>query len=133
MTDARPTANETIDSLTGWEEIAIEQSSGKTLEMMQDKTKPNNVLMLRCLGAVLKWREKTAAGDLAAKYHASYSEVMGMTQGDVGDLFAGEPDDLVPAEPDSEVGKDDSPQTSELEAKLSSVSLPESHPISTPV
>ena len=132
MTDARPTANETIDSLTGWEEIAIEKSSGKTLEMMQDKAKPNNVLMLRCLGAVLKWRENLAA-DPAAGFHAAYSEVMGMSQGSVGDLFGEEPDDLVPAEPDSEVGKDSLPLPGELEAKPSSVSLPESHPISTPV
>ena len=130
---ARPTANETIDSLTGWEEIAIEQSSGKTLEMFQAKDRPNNVQMMRCLAGVLLWREKLAGGDLAAKYHASYSEVMGMSQSAVNDLFGEEPDDLVPGEPDSEVGKDSSLQTDEPGAKLNSVSLPESHPTSTPV
>jgi hypothetical protein len=129
------TATEVVDTLTGWEEIAIEQSTGKTLEMMQNPEHPNNVLLLRCLAAVLKWREAVADGDLAAKFHASYHQVMGMTQSDVNGVFSDESEDgdILEGEPDSEAGKDDSPRPVEPNAWPDSVSQPESHQISTPV
>jgi hypothetical protein len=128
------TASEVVDTLTGWEEIAIEQSTGKTLEMMQNPEHPNNVLLLRCLAAVLKWRE-AVAGDLGAKFHASYHEVMGMTQSTVNDMFSGESEDgdILEGEPDSEAGKDDLQQPPEPNGRPDSVSRPESPPISMPV
>ncbi|HEY9415280.1 MAG TPA: hypothetical protein VIQ30_11005 [Pseudonocardia sp.] len=127
------TPTDVVDSLTGWDEKAIEASAGVTLEKMQDPEKPNNVLMLRCLGAVLLWRAAQEE-DKAAKYPAFYRQTMGMTQAEVNDLFAGKDDEEVfDEDPVTESGKDDSQSNDEPSAKPTSASLPESSPISTTV
>jgi hypothetical protein len=121
---------EVVNSLTGWDEIAIEQASGKTLEQMQEK---HQILMVRCLAAILEWREKLEAGDAAAKYATVYREVMDRPQHQVTEMFdMDQAEDVMPDEPDSETGKDDSEPGPAPMTSPSSASSPESSPISTP-
>jgi hypothetical protein len=119
------TPTEVVDSLTGWEEIAIEQATGMTVERMNDEENPHTVRLLRSLAAVLAWREAIAGGDLAAKYQACYAEVMGKTQGQVGEVFADDDsdDDVMEDDPDSEAGKDEgSPSVEPTEKPVSALS-----------
>ena len=118
------TPTEVVDSLTGWEEIAIEQSTGKTVEQLNET---HYVRLLRCLAAVLAWREEIAAGDLAAKYQTHYTQAMGKTQGQVGEAFADDDsdDDVMEDDPDSEAGKDEGSPSVEPTEKPVSASSPE--------
>ena len=93
-------ASEMVQSLTGFEEIAIEKHMG--IDPYADgETKPLKVL--RALLFVQATREGMTAP--AAREHA-----MGLAMGAVQDRFVEEeePEDLDPDEPETEAGKDDS-------------------------
>lgn len=94
------TTTEVIQSLTGWDEIAIEQACGKPIEHIAEQGR--DILLTRVLGAVLISRE--TGGD----YKAVYRDVMGKPLSELEALFEDEPDDLLPEEPDSDAGKDSS-------------------------
>ena len=124
MTDqeqAKLTAQEVTESLTGWDEIAIEDAFGRTLEEMADEEGHRQIMLMRALGAVVVARSKNLeAGSFPKAFKDAYREVMGMRQSQVTGLFAEEPDDVMPDEPDSESGKDDSVPMSEPTASLHS-------------
>jgi len=95
------TATEVIASLTGYDEIAIEQTAGRTIEEMAGTGR--DLQLTRSLAAVLVSREQEI------KYAEAYKQVMGKRQSELGELFEDEPDDAFPDEPDSEAGKGESP------------------------
>lgn len=89
---AQQTVSEVAESLTGFDELAIEKSFGKSL----DELKPTMV------GRALVFVVERRAGktDPEAK-----SAAMEMPMGQVNSYFLDEPDDVLPDEPDSEAGK----------------------------
>lgn len=107
------TPEEVVDSLTGFDEIAIEKATGgRTLEWLTKND--HEIQMLRALGAVVVARSD------GVKIEQAYHETVNpMPQSEVKGLFApDEDDDVMPDEPDSESGKD--------------ASLPESEPTTWP-
>lgn len=119
----KPTLSETMTTLTGWDEIAIEKASGYRIEQMtgdEDKgVPPRALLMTRCVAAVVVAREKQMP------YADAYREVMGWPQSQVTGMFAPEPDDVIPDDPDSESGKGELQPNGEPTTWLSSASPPE--------
>jgi hypothetical protein len=113
------TPNEVMDSLTGFDEIAIEQAFGKNIDVMSK----NPSLQVRALAAVQHHR---ASPD--GKFKDAYTHVMNLTQVDVMALFD---DDAEAGLEDSEVGKESLQPTTELQTSPPSASTPESSPAST--
>lgn len=100
------TFEEAMETLTGWDEIAIGKVSGISIEQMsgdQDRgVAPQALHLTRCVAAVLLGRDKDM------KYAEAYREVMDWPQSRVQGMFAEPPDDVLPEEPDSESGKGES-------------------------
>lgn len=91
------TADDVLDSLTGHDEIQIEQHTGKSVnEIAQRPT-----LFLRALIAVVESRlpDKT--------YRAAYADAMNMRMDAVADYFAEPVEEADESDPDSDQGKDD--------------------------
>lgn len=95
------TPSELLDSLTGFEELAIEKATGRMLEdlIRQDR----DIQLLRVANAVQFTRD-----DPKLKFSDAYKRAMELPQKSLRDAFESEPDDALPDEPDSEVGKDGS-------------------------
>ena len=93
MSAQEHTVTEVAESLTGFDEIAIEKSFGAAL----DELKPT--MAGRALVFVV---ERRAGKDDGAAKNAA----MSMPIGEVNAYFAEEPDDVIPDEPDSDSGKD---------------------------
>lgn len=95
------TTTEVLQSLTGWDEIAIEQACGKPIEVIAAQGR--DLQFTRILAAVLISRreEDTSLKD-------AYQRVMGQQIETVQHEFEDEPDDVFPDAPDSEAGKDSS-------------------------
>lgn len=103
----KPTLQEIMDSLTGWDELAIEKTTGYMIEKMADEKNPRALQLTRAVGAVVVAREKNMT------YADAYREVMSWPQFRVQDLYAPEPDEVMPDDPDSVEGKGDSPPLDE--------------------
>jgi hypothetical protein len=116
---SKPTFEEAMDTLTGWDEIAIEKASGYTIEAMSDETRVRALQLTRCVAAVLVARSKEMP------YGDAWREVMGWPQSRVQGMFAPEPEDVIADEPDSDSGKGDSPDGLALTTSPHSVSSPE--------
>jgi hypothetical protein len=95
----KPTFTEATESLTGWDELAIEKASGYTVEQMADQGKPRALQLTRCIAAVFVSRAKQMP------YADAYREVMGWPQTQVQGMFGDEPADVMPDDPDSDSGK----------------------------
>jgi hypothetical protein len=109
-TDAAPagqqtdlTFDEMVDTLTGYDEIAIQGVTGKALETL---LRTNALHATRCAIAVHLMRE--AGGQGAKAFKTEYDKAMGLSIREVRTYFAKPADDVMPDEPDSESGKDDS-------------------------
>lgn len=106
-----------IPTLTGFEEIGIEQVCGKSLEELTDSgtkehPKPmRDLLLARVMGAVLFARaEKVTLG-------AAWAKVLALPQSELADLFEDDEDDvedMLEDDPDTEAGKGDSETVSVL-------------------
>lgn len=115
-----------IPTLTGFEEIGIEQVCGKPLEEIVDsgtKEHPKasrNILLARVMGAVLVAR----AEKLTLK--AAWDKVLTMPQSELGELFEDEDEEeeVFEDEPVTDAGKDDSGTGSEQPSSPSSSSSP---------
>lgn len=119
------TAREMVDSLTGFEEDAIFQVTGFTLDSLAEGIhRPDgsvvsfDIKLTRVLAAVKLHRENEKP------YVDAWREVQGMKQADLGAVFEDEPDDFIPTEPDSEAGKDDSRPQDEPTSSPPSASQP---------
>lgn len=95
MSDDKISASEMVQSLTGFEEIAIERHMG--IDPYADgEAKP-----LKVLRALVFVQRKRAGGkDAEAREYA-----MGLTMGEVQDLFAKESPELDPENPETPVGE----------------------------
>lgn len=95
--DSKLSAQEMVQSLTGFDEIAIDKHMG--IDPYADgERKP--IAVLRALVFVQKTREGLSAP-------AAKDVAMGMSMQDVQDSFEDEADDVDPEQPDSDQGKDD--------------------------
>lgn len=113
------TAREAINSLNGFEEDAIEQCAGATIDALASGGR--DLKLTRALAMVLVYRAKK---EPEATYAAAWQEVQALSQTDLGRIFEDEPDDVMPDEPDSAAGKDESESPSELTSSLASASPP---------
>jgi hypothetical protein len=92
------TLDEAVESLTGFDEIAIEKKFGHDITTLLTD---HAIRAMRATAFVLKRREGLNDAD-------AYKASMDMTIGQTQDFFADEPDELMPEEPSTELGKDDS-------------------------
>lgn len=95
------TLEEITESLTGFDEIAIEKVTGHDLTAMQDTP----VRMVRALVAI-DLNRKADTG--IARYAEDYKQAMGMTMREVMDYFATDEEVLVD-EPETDSGKGEPP------------------------
>ena len=96
------TVDEVTDSLTGFEEIAVEQKFGLDPNALLNE-KP--IRGMRALATVLVARD-LRKNDVKDPDGKAYKHVMGMTLKQVGDFFPDADAEPVPDEPVSESGKD---------------------------
>jgi hypothetical protein len=92
--------SEVMDSLTGFEEIAIEKHMAYDI-YTDDEAKARPVLLMRCLVFVLEKRAGLKDTD-------AMKAAMGMSVKDVNDYFPDTVEDVEPNDPDTDEGKDDS-------------------------
>lgn len=121
MTSAR----ETLDSMTGFEELAIEKATGKGLELWY--TAGRDLVVTRIAATVLECRSADdGKTPLDRRMKAAYEKIQGLPQTAVSEYFS-DPDDEdpFPDEPVTDVGKDSSLPDDEPESSLSSASSPE--------
>jgi hypothetical protein len=117
--NGKPTFDEAIESLTGWDEIAIEKATGHTIESMTDEKTMRALQLSRAVAAVLLGRDK------GMPHGEAYREVMGWPQAQVQAMFAEPPkQDVIPDEPDSESGKGGSSPVPALATSPHSASPP---------
>ncbi|GAB3990119.1 hypothetical protein [Nocardioides marmoraquaticus] len=110
-TSAKLTGQEVANSLTGFDEIAIKQAFGNSLDQLDPIT------VARACGFVLMRR--SGQGDRDA-----YHSVMSMTQGSLQDLFAVEDDvdDRDPFAESSALGKEPQPSATPMTSSPPSAS-----------
>lgn len=103
--------SELIPTLTGFEELGIEQVCGKPLEEIVDSgtaehpKASRDILLARVMGAVLLAREDKTP------LRVAWDKVQAMTQAQLGDLFEDDEDDeeeVFDDEPVTDSGKGDS-------------------------
>lgn len=124
MSTADVTAEEVTESITGFDEIAVEKHFDGLDLYMDGERKP--IKMLRALIFV---HLRHTAGE-HGKDTATAEAAMAMPLSDVQAYF--KPDtEANPADPDTDSGKGDSPVDSEPDGSPPSAWLPESHPAST--
>jgi len=123
------TAREVIESLTGFEELAIEKATGRAVEAWSDEGR--DLVLTRALAAVINARATYDGNDKPATpalinstVTAEYLKIQAMRQDDVGKIFEDEPDEVLEDEPVTEPGKDSGPSTDEPMISQSSVSQP---------
>lgn len=97
MTDApKPTADEVMGSITGYDEIAISRAFKTDIGDMREK----GFTFLRAL--VFVHQRRQGKKDAEAYQHAMELPMRALTE----DYFEPEPDDLDPDDPDTPAGKD---------------------------
>lgn len=91
--DTRPTATEVLQSLTGYDEIAVEKAFGSPITTLANINRST-------FGRALVFAIRLHAGD---KHEPAKTYAMGLTIGEIDDHFADDDDDELPG---SESGKD---------------------------
>lgn len=98
MSDDKPNLSETLDSVTGYDEIAINQAFGRYFGLIvEDPT-----MLARAAIFVLQRRD--GMKDAEAKKF-----VMDLPMSRVNVWFSDAPDDVAPDDPDTPAGEGDSP------------------------
>jgi hypothetical protein len=120
MTSAR----EILDSMNGFEELAIEKATGKSLEFWSQTDR--DIVVHRIAVAVDRCRaDDDGKTPLDRRMKAAWEATQAMTQIAVRDHFAEDEDEeAFPDEPVTELGKDDSLSEPELMTSPGSVSQP---------
>lgn len=91
------TFDEVLNSLNGFDEIALEKATGKTLDALIDGHK---ILMMRAVVAIDISRTENT------RYQDAYQKAMLMPMGEIPEYFTEPPDEVMPETPDSELGKE---------------------------
>lgn len=99
MPRTEKTFDEVIDSLNGYDELAIASATGSSLDTLLQKAKLHAV---RCVIAMDIARES----EPKLKYGLAYKQAMEMPMREVQDYFTGD-EEVTPDEPDTESGKGD--------------------------
>lgn len=103
-TPTRLTVEEAIESLTGYEEVAVHERFGAYPD---DLIGINALRGMRALAFVLTARELKRA-DAKNPDAKAYEQVMAMTLKQVSDFFPDVDDEVMPEEPVTDTGKGDS-------------------------
>lgn len=104
---SRLTANEVINSLTGFEEMIIEKVTGKGIDHMA--ADGDSLRMIRATAAMLKAREAAAGAPTSEReFRSAFQEIQAMPRDDLAEIFENEEDEPFEDEPVTEQGKDDS-------------------------
>lgn len=98
MSTTDSTFDEVIDSLNGFDELAIQSAAGVSLDALLEKARLHAV---RTVVAIHIMR----TSEPRMKYAAAYRQAMEMSMKAVQEYFAEPPRDPDPSNPDSEVGK----------------------------
>lgn len=118
---SRLTANEVINSMTGFEERILEKVVGKGIDHMA--AEGDSLLMIRSTAAMLKAREAAAGAPTSEReFRAAYQEIQAMPRNDLSELFEVEENEPFEDEPVTEQGKDDSGPGETQPSSLSSAS-----------
>lgn len=99
MAVTEKTFDEVLNSLNGFDEIALEKATGKTLDALIDGHK---ILMMRAVVAI----DISRTEDI--KYQDAYQKAMLMPMGEIPEYFTEAPDEVMPDEPVTELGKEPS-------------------------
>lgn len=123
------TAREVIDSLTGFEELAIEKATGAAVEIWSDQGR--DLVLTRALAAVINARETYDGKDKPATpalinstINAEYQKIQAMPQRDVAKIFEDDPVEVFEDEPVTEPGKDSAHSINGHTTSQSSASQP---------
>lgn len=100
MPQTEQTAEEMLMSLTGFDELGIQQTSGKTVTAL---ARTDETALSRALVAVHIMREANGQGPKAHK--AAYDKAQAMTFGEVTKYFAEPVEEFDASNPDSASGK----------------------------
>jgi hypothetical protein len=120
-TPARPTSEEMLGSLTGYDEEAIAAAFGMELLTMLDGRETTYSRAL-----IFAHRRRDGASDSDALQYAK-----GLPLRDLGTYFEPEPEDVFPDEPTSDAGKGSSGPGSAPRRKPRGASSPDSPPTPT--
>lgn len=116
MSGTELTVSDVTDSLTGFDEIAIEKHMG--MDIYTDRAR-KPVMLMRSLVFVMKRREGLSDVD-------AHKAALGMTVTEIHDFFPDDPDDEIdPEAPETPEGKDDSQPETAPAVSPTSVSAPE--------
>lgn len=97
------TAEQTFDSLTGFDEIAIRSRFGESIGSLASSENRQETTFLRALAFV---QERRNGSSDAAAYTAAMEYPIGLlTEGDGSGYFAPDVDELDPTDPDTVQGK----------------------------
>lgn len=121
MSAEKPTFREAVNSLNGFEEVAIEKRFSMDI-YTEGEERP-----ARGMRAVLYVLFKREGDDDSAAYH----KAMSLRSEAMTEYFSAEPDELMPDEPETEVGLGSSALESAPSSSPDSFSPPESSPAST--
>lgn len=99
MAVTEKTFDEVLNSLTGFDEIALEQATGKQFDKLINDHK---FLMMRAIVAVDIQRTE------GTKYRDAHQKAMEMPMSEVVEYFTEAPDEVMPEAPETEVGKESS-------------------------
>lgn len=112
-----------MNSLSGFEELAIQKMAGESLDTMLVEGQPSK--MTRCLAAVKTMREEPKVTLVEA-----YARAQKLTRRELSEVFRDQDEaaddavDQAAGEPVTESGKDESPQSEPLASSPSSASEP---------
>lgn len=120
MTSAR----EVLDSTTGFEELAVEKATGKSLETWSYANR--DLVVLRICAAIKKCREgDDGKTPLPARMKAAWDAIQAMPKSEIEASFEDEEDESFEDDPVTPVGKDGVRPDGELATSPDSVSPPE--------
>lgn len=100
MSATTATVTEAMESLTGFDEIAIEKHMGYDVYTQPETGNTRPMTLMRSLVFVYKRRD--GLNDVEAR-----KACLDMTAGQVNDYFADDPEEIDPDDPETEAGKDD--------------------------
>lgn len=124
MSEIQVTVQEVVDSLTGFEEMAIDAATGQGIEYWTGTGR--RLVVTRIMAAIIEARK--VAGDKRpseAQVKTAYQMVQGKTQTELAALFEDEEDEPFEDDPVTPQGKDGAEQSSGPESSPGSASEPE--------
>lgn len=102
------TANEVMDSMTGFEEIAIEKVTGYGIDAMAEQGR--SLRLIRAAATILEARKVAGEGAVLSEkeVRAAHLKIQAMPRSELAEVFEVEEDEPFEDEPVTDQGKDDS-------------------------